>query len=89
MHGGDDHHGDVDTQCANIKSAMSTQLSDLCCSDAQCSVVPSFCPTACSDALLPYFHSCAAQLAVSDPALMSRLTSLATACTSQHGGGGH
>ena len=41
------------TQCDNIQGAMQTQLSNLCCADAACTIVPNFCPTACKDALMP------------------------------------
>ena len=88
-HGSSVADSEVDAQCALIQTSMSTQLANLCCADAQCSVLPEYCPTACGDSLLPYFHSCAGHLATAEPALFQRLTHLATVCTDQHGRGGH
>ena len=80
---------EIAAQCALIQEPMSAQLNSLCCGGADCSTTPAFCPTACSDSLLPYFRDCASQLVTDDPPLFARLTQLATTCTRQNGRGGH
>jgi hypothetical protein len=80
---------EINAQCSLIKDAMSAQLDHLCCGGSECITIPDYCPTACSDALLPYFRDCASQLHVDEPVLFGRLTELATVCTSQNGRGGH
>ena len=76
---------EVTSQCLRIQNAMTTQLSTLCCRDSLCSTMPSSCTAECTDALIPYFRDCAAELLVHSPALMGRLTELANACSA----GGH
>ena len=73
------------SECGNIQQAMATTLSRLCCTDADCSAVPSTCSPGCADALMPYFRDCAAELMTSDQFLMGQLTSLARVCSaSEH-----
>ena len=80
---------EINAQCSLIKDTMSAQLNNLCCGGSECTTIPDYCPTACGDALLPYFRDCASQLTMDEPALFGRLTELATVCTRQNGRGGH
>lgn len=80
---------EVNAQCALIKDTMSAQLNHLCCAGTACDTIQDYCPTSCSDALLPYFRDCASQLTTDDPVYFGRLTEIATVCTRQNGRGGH
>ena len=72
----------IATQCDNIANVMNSQLAQLCCSDPSCSVPPTTCSTACSDALLPYFRDCGAYVLRHAGPEVQRLTNLATICSS-------